>query len=327
MPVVVVLYAGQRPPGMAEVERAAEVRYVEADGLAHALPGADALLMWDFTSRALADPELAKQAAGLDWIHVAGAGVDRALVPSVATGEVVVTNARGVFDFAIAEYVLGLVLLFAKDFAGTLDLQRRRIWRHRETERIAGRTALVVGAGPIGRAIGGLLAGAGLDVRLAGRTARADDPDFGRVHASSELPELLPTADYVVLAAPLTPETEGMLDAAALDRMRPTARLINIGRGQLVVEPDLIAALRSGNLAGAALDVFESEPLPPDSELWELPGVVVSPHMSADFIGWLDALAEQFVDNFRRWTRGEPLRNVVDKHLGYVPSSQGESSG
>lgn len=322
MPVVVVLHAGDRPSGMSEVERAADVRYVEADGLGQALTDADALLMWDFTSRALADPELAATAAGLDWIHVAGAGVDRALVPQVVAGDVVVTNARGVFDAAIAEYVLGLVLLFAKDFPGTLDLQRERTWRHRETERIGGRTALVVGAGPIGRRIGTLLRAAGLRVHMVGRGARSADPDFGVVSAAADLQQYLPDADYVVLAAPLTPETEGMIDAAGLARMRTTARLINIGRGQLVVESDLIDALRAGQIAGAALDVFQTEPLPTDSPLWVLPGVVVSPHMSADFIGWLDALAAGFVENFRRWRAGEPLMNVVSKRLGYVPTDE-----
>jgi phosphoglycerate dehydrogenase-like enzyme len=123
-----------------------------------------------------------------------------------------------------------------------------------------------------------------------------------------------------VLAAPLTATTRGMLDAPTLAALRPTARVINVGRGALVVEPDLIDALREGRIGGAALDVFAREPLPADSPLWTLPGVIVSPHMSGDLVGWRQALVEVFRDNLARYRAGEPLRNVVDKSLGYVTS-------
>ncbi|MBO0829932.1 MAG: D-2-hydroxyacid dehydrogenase [Streptosporangiales bacterium] len=301
---------------MDEVEALAEVRYASAAELPRALPGTDVLFMWDFLSTALRDA--GPYADRLRWIHQAGAGVDRVLVPWVVDGDVTVTNSRGVFDRSIAEYVLGLVLAFAKDLPHTLALQRGHTWRHRETEMVHGRSALVVGAGPIGRMIARLLRGVGMEVSGVGRTARAADDDFGAVLAASDLHEALPDADYVVVAAPLTDDTRGMFDAAAFAAMRPTARFVNIGRGEIVVEPDLVAALRSGRLAGAALDVFEREPLPEESPLWDMPNVVVSPHMSADFIGWLDVLADVFVDNFKRWHAGEPLRNVVDKQLGYV---------
>ena len=128
-------------------------------------------------------------------------------------------------------------------------------------------------------------------------------------------------ADYVVLAAPLTEHTRGMVDRDVLAAMRGSALLINIGRGELVVEDDLVSALRSEQIGGAALDVFETEPLPADSPLWTMPQMLVSPHMSADTLGWRDDLAALFVDNLGRWCAGEPLRNVVDKQLGYVPST------
>lgn len=301
---------------MDEVEALAEVRYASAADLPRALTGADVLFMWDFLSTALRDAE--PYADRLRWIHQAGAGVDRVLVPWVVDSGITVTNSRGVFDHSIAEYVLGLVLSFAKDFPHTLALQHDHRWRHRETEMVRGRSALVVGVGPIGRTIARLLRGVGMSVSGVGRTARADDDDFGSVLAASDLHRVLPDADYVIVAAPLTDDTRGMFDAAAFAAMRPTARLVNIGRGEIVVESDLVEALRSGRIAGAALDVFEREPLPDDSPLWDMPNVVVSPHMSADFVGWLDVLAAVFVDNFRRWHAGTPLRNVVDKQLGYV---------
>lgn len=322
-PRVAVLCDGHPRPRIPEVERAAEVDYVTSGGLAAALPGADVLLVWDFLSTAL--PGAWPAQGGPGWVHVAAAGVDRFVFPALARGGTVLTNSRGVFEQPMAEYVLGLVLAMAKDLPGTLGLQRARRWRHRESERVEGCTALVVGAGPIGRAIARQLSLVRLRVTVVGRTRR-HDPDLGEIAPAARLHDLLPEAGFVVLAAPLTPDTRGLIDAAALERMRPTARFINVSRGALVVEGDLVAALRAGRIAGAALDVFEQEPLPASSPLWELPGVIVSPHMSGDVIGWRDALAAVFVDNFHRFTRGRPLRNVVDQQLGYVPTISQEDS-
>ena len=317
-PDVVVLVGDVHPRGMEEAERLARVRYVRETELAEALPEADVLFMWDFLSDALAGAW--PRTGGPGWVHIASAGVDRLMFPGLVRSDTVVTNSRGVFDEPIAEYVLGLVLAFAKDLHTTFRLQGERRWRHRETERITGARALVVGTGPIGRAIGRRLSAAGLAVTGVGRTARDEDPDLGAVRPMDRLGEELAAADYVVLAAPLTPQTRGMIDAAALERMRPSARLINVGRGALVAESDLVKALQAGRIAGAALDVFEDEPLPPSSPLWDMPGVIVSPHMSGDVVGWRDELVRLFVDNLGRRVAGRPLRNVVDKGLGYVGS-------
>ncbi|GAB3210959.1 D-2-hydroxyacid dehydrogenase [Marinactinospora thermotolerans] len=318
-PNLVVLHGADLPPGRERIDAhpgLGSVRYATADRLAEALPGATALLIWDLFSEALAAAW--PKADTLRWVHAATAGVDNLMFPGLVDSDVVVTNSRGVFDEPMAEYVLGLVLAFAKDLPGTLALQRRRTWRHRETERVAGRHALVVGTGPIGRAIARRLTAIGMTVEGAGRTARDGDPDFGTVVASDELASALPRADYVILAAPLTPATRGLVDAAALARMKPTARLVNVGRGALVVQDDLVAALRSKTIAGAALDVFDHEPLADSSPLWDLPGVIVSPHMSGDVLGWREELVDLFLDNLGRFLAGEPLRNVVDKRRGYV---------
>jgi phosphoglycerate dehydrogenase-like enzyme len=315
-PTVVVLTGTDMPPGMAPAERIARVRYVDADQLAVTLPGADALFVWDFRSTVVADAWPAVDPPR--WVHIASAGVDRLLFPELA--HTVVTNSRGVFERPIADYVLALVLCFAKDLHTTLRRQAERQWRHRETETVAGRTVLVVGTGPIGREIGRRLTAFGMHVSGAGRTAMTGDPDLGDVAGPDELPAALGAADYVVLAAPLTDATRGMIDATALAAMRPRARLVNVARGELVVEADLVAALRAGTIAGAALDVFDDEPLPASSPLWDMPDVIVSPHMSGDLIGWRDQLVALFVDNLRRFTAGEPLRNAVDLSLGYVPS-------
>ncbi|MEU3764694.1 D-2-hydroxyacid dehydrogenase [Amycolatopsis keratiniphila] len=317
-PVLAVLCGDTRPPDMRAIEAEAVVRYTDAAGLADALSGADAFFVYDFLSTAV--PGAWHAADRLRWLHIASAGVDPVLFPGLQESDVVLTNSRGVFDGAIAEYVLGVVLTFAKDFARSWDLQKQRQWKHRESERISGRRVLVVGTGPIGRSIARMLRAAGMSVAGVGRRPRAGDPDFGDVYASSELSRHLPGADYVVAVAPLTEQTKGMFDTEAFGVMKPGSRFVNVGRGELVVTSDLIGALRDGPLGGAALDVFDTEPLPADSPLWTMENVLISPHMSGDFVGWRNTLVEVFADNFRRWRAGEPLRNVVDKQLGYVPS-------
>lgn len=297
----------------------ASVRFaMDASELEGVLEGADALFVWDFRATELRDAW--HRADRLRWVHVAGAGVDAVLFPDLVESAVTVTNSRGIFDRSIAEYVLGLMLIFAKDFRQSIELQQSKKWVHRESEMLAGKKALVVGAGSIGRTIAGLARCAGMEVEAVARTARSSDEDFGRVYASEDLGEALSGADYVVIAAPLTPQTEGMFGAAQFELMDSSSRLINVGRGPIVEEPALVEALRNGQISGAALDVFLEEPLTEDSPLWEMPQVVVSPHMSGDFRGWLEALGELFVENFERWQRDEELLNVVDKERGYAPS-------
>lgn len=320
VPVIAVLCArdGERP---AHVEEAladrAELRFTDESGLAEAVRGAQALLLWDFFSTAVR--EVWQDCGDLEWVHVAAAGVDTLVFPALADSDVVVTNAKGIFDRPIAEYVLGAVLAHAKRVHESHELQRRHEWRHRETRTVRGAHAMVIGTGGIGREVGRLLAAVGMTVSGAGRTARAEDPDLGTVVPSSELASHVGEVDYLVNAAPLTPATTGLVDAEVLAALPQRAHLVNVGRGETVVEDDLVAALHAGRLDGATLDVFATEPLPPDSPLWTLPGVVVTPHMSGDAEGWRDRLAQQFVANAERWLAGEQLVNVVDTRVGYVP--------
>lgn len=306
-------------PGIGALDGAVELRFTTTtDELRAALPGADVLLGWDFAAGGL---ESAWNAADrLRWIHWAGAGVDAVLFPALRQSGVVLTNARGVFDQAMAEYVLGLVIGFAKRLPETLRMQAERHWEHRLTERIAGARALVVGVGSIGREIARLLGAAGLVVEGIGRTARAGDRDFAAIHAQQSLDDRLAEADYVIAIAPLTEATRGLFGAAQFRAMKPTARFINLGRGALVDEAALVRALAAGDIAGAALDVFETEPLPATSPLWAMDNVVVSPHMSGDFIGYPEVVVALFIDNVRRYQAGEPLANVVDMDAGFVPS-------
>ena len=316
-PVLAVLCESStdRPPGLDGLD--VDFRYCDAAGLADAVDGARALMLWDYFSKAVRD--VWSRAGSLEWIHVTAAGVDTLLFDELRDSGVVVTNARGVFDRPIAEYVLGAVLAHAKDSRASLDLQREREWRHRETRSILGATALVVGTGGIGREIARLLRAAGLEVRGVGRVARDQDPDFGTVAASKDLAAEVGWADHLVLAAPLTEATRGLVDDRVLSAMKPDAQLVNIARGPIVDEQALLKALVDKRIGGATLDVFSVEPLPADHPLWTAPGVTITAHMSGDVVGWRETLARQFAANVERWLAGEPLLNVVDKKLGYVP--------
>ncbi len=318
-PVVAVLTSAHEglPPGLEPLEGRAEmVHATDADGLASALERADVLLVTDFRTGLLR--EAWPRARRLQWVHTTSAGVDALLFPELVASDVPLTNARGIFDRAIAEFVLGLILAFAKDLPRSLALQGARRWQHRDTERVEHKCVLVVGAGGIGRSTARLVRAAGMEALGLARRARAHDPDFERIYAAEALNTALPRADFVVVAAPLTEATLGMFGRSAFHRMKRSARLINVGRGPIVETASLVRALRDGEIAGAALDVFEQEPLPDDHPLWGMDNVIVSAHMAGDFIGWREALSAQFVDNFSRWQAGRPLRNRVDKSRGYV---------
>jgi phosphoglycerate dehydrogenase-like enzyme len=249
---------------------------------------------------------------------VAAAGVDAILFDDLVASDVVVTNARGIFDRPISEYVLAAILAEAKQLHRSRDLQRQRTWQHRETRSIAGQQVLIIGTGGIGRATARLLRAAGMRVRGAGRHPIDDDRDFDTVVASADLVEHVDDVDHLVMAAPLTPETTGMINSAVLAAMKPGSHLINIARGPQVDEDALLAALRSGRGITATLDVFQTEPLAVDHPFWDRDDVIISPHLSGDTEGWHDRLAAQFAELASRWLQGRPLINIVDKELGYT---------
>lgn len=318
-PRVVILTAPgvPEPYNLERLSQRADVVLATAEDLHAAMPGADVLFLWDFFSSALREAWPAADA--LKWVHVAAAGVDAILFPDFADSTVPLTNAHGTFDVPIAEFALASVLAHDKQLHRSQELQNSRTWQHRETVRTAGSHALVVGTGGIGRKIAQLFRAVGMEVRGAGRSARSGDPDFGTVVPTSDLPEHIGWADHVVVIAPLTEQTREVINAAVLAAMKPSAHLVNVGRGQLVDEPALVAALAGGIIAAASLDVFATEPLPQDSPLWGMPQAYLSPHMSGDVAGWRNALADQFAENLDRWLRNEPLHSQVDKKLGYVP--------
>lgn len=315
---VVVPEGDDMPPGLESLAADADLRLAGSAGeLAAVARDAEVLCVWDLHGQRLR--EVWPGARRLRWVHAASAGVDAIMFAELAASDVVVTNTRGVLDDAIAEWVLGAMLVFAKDFHTTLALQRDRRWCHRDTGRLAGAHVLVVGAGSIGRAVARLCRVAGTKVEGVARTARDDDPDFDRVVGTAGLRDALGRASLVVVCAPLTSETHRMLGVDELAALPRGAHVINVGRGPIIDEDALLGALESGHVAGAALDVFETEPLPPDHPFWALDQVIVSPHMAGDFVGWEEAFSEVFVNNFRRWMRGEPLQDVVEKDRVVAP--------
>jgi len=310
--ILVLVAPGESPlPGLEKLPDAVELTTVSAEAeLREHLPQTDILVVTDFRTGLLERCWPAQH--NIKWVHATSAGVDALLFPALVDSDLLLTNARGVFDLGIAEYVLGAVLLFAKDTLGNLRHQRSHQWQHRETELISGKQALVIGAGSIGSEVARLLNVLGLEVTGVARSAR-EAPYFEQIVADDNLDKYLPGADFVVITAPLTPATEGLINRARLAQMKPQAVLINVGRGAVVVADDLVAALQQKVIAGAALDVFEPEPLPENHPLWDMPNVMMSAHMAGDFVGWQRALGEQFTANLEHWLADESLFNQVDK--------------
>ena len=277
------------------------------------------MFAWNFDRPSLLD--VLPRAPRLRWIHRSPAGVEDFVSPALAAHGVVLTSAAGIYDAGLAESVLGFLLAFSSRLLEDARLEPGA-WPADGTRLLRGTTVLVVGAGSIGTEVGRLLRAAGLNVRGVARTPRPPDGTFDAIAGSGELHAELGRADHVVNVLPITDATRGVFDADAFAAMRPHAVFVNIGRGATVDEPALIEALSHGRIAGAALDVFEVEPLPDASPLWRMPNVLVSPHRAGDHERWQSEVVALFVDNLDRFVAGEPLRNVVDVELGYAPGGR-----
>ncbi|HEY2377563.1 MAG TPA: D-2-hydroxyacid dehydrogenase [Gemmatimonadaceae bacterium] len=262
----------------------------------------------------------------LRWVHSAAAGVGNALYPEMLDGDVVLTNSAGVHAIPIAEYIVAGVLYFFRGLDIAVKQQRHGEWdkapfvgEQSPLREIGHACVLVVGTGGIGSEAARRLTALGANCVGVRRRASLGTPDgFARVIGFEAIDGELQKADVVVLAAPLTEQTRGILNAQRLDMLRPAAVIVNVARGALVDEAALIDHLTDGRIRGAALDVFQEEPLASGSPLWQLRSVLVTPHISPVSPGrfWAREL-DLFLDNWRRFTRGEPLRNLVDKRAGY----------
>jgi phosphoglycerate dehydrogenase-like enzyme len=331
-PILSARWRGRDIEAIREAAPGARIVTIGFDGHADGpLDDVEVMLRGRFPAE-LFDRILAR-APELRWVHSATAGVERVLTPASRARHLTITNARGVFSRPIAEYVMLMMLAVSRRLPSLLELQQERTWQPLESRELRDVTVGIVGLGSIGRAVGALATAFGCRVIATRRRPESgvgvqaadgagDEPYLGslmldRVLPPEQLPELLAESDFVVLAAPLTEDTYGLISDQAIAALKPGAWVINVARGELVDERALGRALREGRLGGAVLDTFREEPLPPTSPLYDLPNVILTPHTSWSSTRVLDRSIELFCDNLRRYAAGEPLVNVVDPDAGY----------
>ena len=279
------------------------------------LSDADAVVTWQLS------PEELAAAPRLRWVQLIGAGVDRVLIPELVARGIPITNNSGVHAPNIAEHVMALMLAFARGLPSFIRAQIGHEWAHERVRprafELQGQTLLVAGVGDIGLALARRATAFGMTVIGIRRHAAPPPEGVAEIHDAAALPELLPRADHVAICLPLTARTRGLFDGTMFGRMKRGAYLYNIGRGAIVETPALVAALQSGQLGGAGLDVTEPEPLPPDSPLWEMPNVIITAHTSGSTPRYWERAFEVLRDNIARFERGAPLRNLVNPSEGY----------
>jgi len=271
------------------------------------MKGIDVILAWRFPK------ELLRKATDLRWLASTGAGVDHLLIPSLPE-EVVVTKAPPIFSGPITEYVMGYILYLTLNIEEVVSNKRRKVWAAPPRAALGGKVMGVLGLGTIGTEVAKAANAFGMRTWGVRRTPRPS-PDAEKVFGRNELESFLPHLDFLVVTLPLTGETRNLMGARELSLLRPECWVVNVARGRIFDEESLEAALRSGRLGGYISDVFGVEPLPETSPLWELPNVIITPHYGA--ITPPEEFTSYFVDNVRRYLRGEPLKYRVDRKKGY----------
>jgi len=253
----------------------------------------------------------------LRWVQIGGAGVDATLYPEMVESDVILTNASGAFDIPISEHVFSMILCFSRGLNMFIRHQLEGVWRGTSLMQLAGQTILIIGLGNIGLAVAQRAHGFEMRI-LAIDPMATEKPDYvERLEKSDKLHDLLSEADFVAICCPLTKTTFKMIGEAEFQKMKPSAHIINIARGKIIDEAALIRALQEKKIAGAGLDVFEQEPLPADSPLWQMPNVVITTHSAGAAPPTGERSFQIFRENLRRFVAGEPLTNVVDKRAGF----------
>ncbi len=272
------------------------------------------------------DWEAVVRGGRLRWIQSSAAGLDHCLVPAVVESDIIVTSASGVLSDQVTEHAIALVTALTRSLPVFFRAQQAKEFIRRPTRDLHQRTVGIVGFGGVGRRLAEVLHAFKTRI-LATDMFPVDKPDtVEALWPAERLNDLLAAAEVVFLCAPLTAQTRGMIDRPALAAMRPGSILINVARGPLVVEAALVAALEAGHLAAAALDVTEQEPLSPASRLWEMPNVIITPHVAGQSRFRIDQMTDFFCENLRRYQAGQPLLNLVDKELGFPVRHSGDGS-
>lgn len=284
----------------------------------NAAPQADVIFNWSLSGALLR--EVFGMCPRVQWVHNRSAGLDGVLFPEIVESPVPLTNGSGVFSPSLGEFALAAILYFAKDLRRMVRSQEAGRWDQFDITEIVGQTVGIVGYGDIGRAVATRVKAMGmrvLAVKRHGPPLYNVDPLVTQIYSPDRLHEMLRQSDYVVVSAPLTAETKGMIGGSAFAAMKPEAVIVNVGRGPVIDEAALVEALSNGRIKGAALDVFDKEPLPDGHPFYSLRNVLLSPHCADHTPDWLERAMQFFVDQFARYAKGEPLLNVVDKQLGY----------
>lgn len=302
-------YADHHPPTERDDAQEAEFRALLAE----------TEILFDFDTATAVG--LATAAPQLRWVQSTSAGVGQAIIRyGLDKTDIIVTTSSGIHAVPLAEFVLLTMLHFTKNYPLLAARKAERRFERFATGQLPGKTLAIVGPGKIGREIARLARPFGVRTVALGRTKRAPEAlGMDHVYTRPELHTMLGEADFLVLIAPHTPDTEDMIDAAAIAALKPGAVLVNIARGQLIDEDALLAALRSGHIAGAALDVFRDEPLPPTSPFWDEPNVIINAHSASTSDGEDERIVDIFCHNLRHYLAGEPeqMRNILDKALMY----------
>jgi phosphoglycerate dehydrogenase-like enzyme len=252
------------------------------------------------------------------WVHSRSAGLDNVLFPELVASKVPLTNGSGVFSPSLGEFSLAAILYFAKDFRRMIRNQAAGVWEQFDVEEIDSQTVGIVGYGDIGRAVAKRVHPMGMTVyALKRHPPEGMDPMVDQFYQTEDLLAMLPRCDYVVVALPLTAETHHMISDREFAAMKPTAVVINVGRGPVIDEAAMVRTLTAKRIKGAGLDVFEHEPLPPGDPMYKLENVLLSPHCADHTAEWLNRAMRFFLQQYQRFSNGEPLENVVDKGLGY----------
>ena len=269
-------------------------------------------------------PEDLRIAKRLRWLQLSSAGATHVLFPEMVASDIIVTNSRGLYGVPIAEHVMGLMIMLARKLHEAYGYQLAGKWARHEMftrsltfSELSGGTAGIIGLGDIGSAVAERVKALGMRVIATKRTVTTQPPYVDEVLDPRGLPDLLRQSDFIIIAAPLTPETQGLIGEKELRLMKSSAYILNVGRGAIIQEAVLVRALQEGWIAGAGLDVTEVEPLPADSELFRLPKVIITPHYSGLRPCYWDHALAIFKPNLEKFLRGEPLANVVDKRAGY----------
>jgi phosphoglycerate dehydrogenase-like enzyme len=314
-PLLLVL-AAENDSHLAMLSSIRHVTGATFEDVAGALADAEAIFHWSASRETLRQVFLA--CPRVRWVHTRNAGVDNILFPELIESPVPLTNGSGVFSQSLGEFALAAILYFAKDFPRMLRNQQARRWEQFDLDEISSQTVGIVGYGDIGRAVATRAQAMGMKVLALKRHASAGgDPLVDEFYAPLQLHEMLSSCDYVVVAAPLTSETRHMISDTEFAAMKPSAVVINVGRGPVVDQAALVRALAARQIRGAGLDVFEHEPIPAGDPIWSLDNVLISPHTSDHTSTWLDEAMQFFVEQYDRFSKGALLENVVNKQLGY----------